>query len=71
MNSYDTMLAALQEARHTMQAADESANALMDILIGVHYAPNAGRLRHVSGERLKRLKAALQKFDAQKQEWKD
>ena len=70
-NAHDTMRQALEEARTVMQAADEHANAMVLLLIGRDWAPTTGRLRHVSADNLKRLKAALRDFDAQAMKWKD
>jgi hypothetical protein len=69
-NAHDTMRQALQEAKDVMRAADEHANAMVLLLIGPDWSPTNGRLRHVSADHLKRLKAALRDFDAHKLEWK-
>ena len=61
-NAYDTMRAAIREARTTMRAADDAAGVLADIL--------AGRLRHVPAHTLVKLKRELRDFDMHRKEWK-
>lgn len=61
-NPFDAMRQAVSEAKQVQRAVDEQANALADLL--------DGRLRHVSGYRLKRLKRELARWNANTGEWK-
>lgn len=56
------MRVALQQARAVNTAADNSANAMAELL--------DGRLAHVSGHRLARLKRQLRDFNIHTQRWK-
>lgn len=61
-NPFDAMRQAVREAKETLRAVDEQANAMADLL--------AGSLRHVSGYRLKVLKRELAKWNASTGRWK-
>ena len=60
-NPFDVMRAAVLQARDLNRAVDQQANALVDLL--------EGRLENVSSYRLKRLKAALRRFNAGTGKW--
>ena len=62
-NKFDEMREAMREARSTMYAADNIANDMADML--------EGRLRKVSGWKLKKLKRELKKFNMHTQRWMD
>lgn len=62
-NPFDAMRQAVNEAKQVNRAADEAANAMVDLL--------QGRLQHVSGYRLKRLKAELKRWNANTGKWSD
>lgn len=61
-NAFDEIRRAVQQARDVNRACDEQANTLADLL--------DGRLRHISGYRLQRLKRQLQDFNAHTRTWK-
>ena len=61
-NAFDTMREAVRQAKMVNDAVDSQVNTLVDLL--------EGRLRHVSGYRLARLKRALQDFNAHSRTWK-
>lgn len=61
-NPFDAMRAAIREARELNLAVDYQADALVDLL--------DCRMRSVSGDRLKRLKAQLRDFDMRTGTWK-
>lgn len=62
-NPHDLMRAAVAQARQVNSAADNSANAMAELLIG--------RLQHVSGHNLAKLKAQLKPFNMQTQRWRN
>lgn len=62
-NVFDDMRTAVESAEMTLKAADKVAEKLVELL-------TPARLRVVSPYELKRLKRALQKFDASKGKWK-
>lgn len=59
----DDMRRAIGEADHTQRAADHCADAMARLLVG--------RLRHVSGYILQKLKRELAGLDARNGQWKD
>ncbi len=61
-NSFDTMRAALAEARCANKAADEYASAMAEMLVG--------RLHRVSPHTLTKLKRELRDFDMHRKAWK-
>ena len=61
-NPFDTMRAAVAQARQVQQWADEHAHAMAVIL--------RGRLRHVSSGVLSDLKRELRDFNIHTGEWK-
>lgn len=61
-NVFDAMRTAVRQTRELNQAVDMQTNAMVDLL--------EGRLETVSPSRLKRLKIALQRFNARTSEWK-
>ena len=62
-NVYDEMRRAVRDARQTMSAADDCANAIADILL------DGQRVRKLSSYRLKKLKTLLRDFNAHTQRW--
>lgn len=62
MNAFDTMRAALAEARAAQSAADTYAGAAAEIV--------CGRLRQVPRHILVKLKRELRDFDMHRKEWK-
>lgn len=62
-NKFDLMRAAMSEARQTMRAADNQANAMADML--------DGRLRKVNPRYLAKLKKQLKDFNAHTGRWKN
>ena len=60
-NPFDAMRRAVNEARDLNRAVDQQANNLVDLL--------EGRLEHVSGYRLKKLKATLKRWNANTGKW--
>ncbi len=62
-NIFDTVRAAMQQAKATFQAADNTANQMATLL--------TGRLRKVDRYTLRELKRELTHFDAVKGKWKD
>lgn len=62
MNAYDTMRNAIAQAKEVNRAADDSANAMADLL--------DGRLKRVSRYRLARLKKQLRDFNIHTGLWK-
>lgn len=61
-NAFDTMRAAVREARAVENAANEHANAMAWII--------KGRLRHVSADALREMKRELRDFNIHTGEWK-
>lgn len=61
-NAFDTMRAAVAEAEHVNQAANEQAGAMARII--------RGRLRHVSSYTLCELKRELRDFNIHTGQWK-
>lgn len=61
-NAFDTMVAALEQARAVQKAADDQARKMAWML--------DGRLRHVDAWTLKRLKRELRDFNINTGEWK-
>lgn len=62
-NPFDDIRAAVQQARDVNRACDGQANTLADLL--------EGRLRHVSGYRLAKLKRELRDFNIHTGRWKE
>lgn len=62
-NVYDTLRAAIVQAKEMDRAIEAQSNVLADLL--------EGRLRKVSTYRLKRLKAQLHNFNAHTGQWKE
>jgi hypothetical protein len=60
-NPHDLMRAAVQQARSTMTAADNAANSMAELI--------DGRLKHVSGYHLAKLKKQLRSFNMHTQRW--
>lgn len=60
-NPFDAMRAAVVEARELNRAVELQANALVDLL--------DGHLESVSEYRLRKLKAALRRFNARTGKW--
>ncbi len=61
-NAFDTMRAAVEEARRTMQAADVMACRIAPLL--------CGKLRHCLSSDLRELKRELRDFNIHTGEWK-
>ena len=61
-NKFDEMRQAVSEARQTLSAADDVANAMAILL--------EGRLRKVNDWNLKKLKAELRDFNAHTGKWR-
>ncbi len=61
-NAWDAMRRALDEARNTISAADNAADAMAKML--------RGRLRHVNSWVLEDLKRELRDFNMHTKEWK-
>lgn len=61
-NVWDEISNALAQSRAINHAADQNANTMAELL--------DGRLRHVSGWKLARLKRQLRDFNIQTRTWK-
>lgn len=61
-NAFDTMRAALDQARFANQAADQYAERMAQMLVG--------RLRHCGGDTLAKLKRELRAFNIHTKEWR-
>jgi len=63
MNKFNLFYEGLQDAQQTQRAADANANRMAEMLVG--------RLRHVRGIHLEKLKRELRDFNIQTHRWKE